>query len=507
MACLRSSLKVERVFCSKCGNDTVYRVPVYVDSETRELTVTRSRRWEKMTAKRNKGSIWSIPKNRGGRQSNPLILAEDELLMSGRDREYRRKCNQFEKERQLHNPFASDSLYQADPLMGWCARSTNSRGNALLGDSSSAPRVEAGYGRRNPNRGNFKHTKGKRNCLMPSSTSSQSLSHTHRGPIASQTPPGRREQRRSDADLPLLGGYPTEPLTPEEGNEGGGEDPEMSNGLKAASFDTLRDAVNRELQDMHREVGKARRTVSASSASPKQEEKRIHASIDKVRRSGVAVRQMLNRMRQLAGGEADKQLEEQRLRDNLGSLLSSLDQLLSSFLVSEERTLEREKVRADQIDEGIRASAQKYPSYASTSHTGMVDLAADNDRAQGQQQQQQEDPTDALLLSMAELDLQEDIIRERQEGIRSIHSDIVAIRGLFQEVAWHVSDQGQVLDNIETNIGQAALRTGQANHELAIANERVRKNMYWYVCYVITIVIIVILLLVLLKSLVPITIV
>ncbi|KAF4728721.1 hypothetical protein FOZ63_002720, partial [Perkinsus olseni] len=280
-----------------------------------------------------------------------------------------------------------------------------------------------------------------------------------------------------------------------------------SNGLKAASFDTLRDAVNRELQDMHREVGKARRTVSASSASPKQEEKRIHASIDKVRRSGVAVRQMLNRMRQLAGGEADKQLEEQRLRDNLGSLLSSLDQLLSSFLVSEERTLEREKVRADQIDEGIRASAQKYPSYASTSHTGMVDLAADNDRAQGQQQQQQEDPTDALLLSMAELDLQEDIIRERQEGIRSIHSDIVAIRGLFQEVAWHVSDQGQVLDNIETNIGQAALRTGQANHELAIANERVRKNMYWYVCYVITIVIIVILLLVLLKSLVPITIV
>lgn len=39
-------------------------------------------------------SSWSIPKNRGGRQSNPLILAEDELLMSGRDKEYRRKCNQ-----------------------------------------------------------------------------------------------------------------------------------------------------------------------------------------------------------------------------------------------------------------------------------------------------------------------------------------------------------------------------------------------------------------------------
>lgn len=41
--------------------------------------------------------------------------------------------------------------------------------------------------------------------------------------------------------------------------------------------------------------------------------------------------------------------------------------------------------------------------------------------------------------------LQEDIIREREEGIRNIHSDIVAIRGLFQEVAWHVSEQGQVL--------------------------------------------------------------
>ncbi|KAF4705612.1 Nin1 binding protein, partial [Perkinsus olseni] len=92
-ACHKVTRDTSKVFCSKCGNDTVYRVPVYVDSETRELTVTRSRRWEKMTAKRNKGSIWSIPKNRGGRQSNPLILAEDELLMSGRDREYRRKCN------------------------------------------------------------------------------------------------------------------------------------------------------------------------------------------------------------------------------------------------------------------------------------------------------------------------------------------------------------------------------------------------------------------------------
>lgn len=84
---------------------------------------------------------------------------------------------------------------------------------------------------------------------------------------------------------------------------------------------------------------------------------------------------MLDRMRQLADGEAAEQLEEQRLRDSLGriifllghflylpigSLLSSLDQLLSSFLVSEERTLEKERVRADEIDEGIRANSQKY---------------------------------------------------------------------------------------------------------------------------------------------------
>ncbi|KAF4671354.1 Nin1 binding protein [Perkinsus chesapeaki] len=436
-ACHKVTRDTSKVFCSKCGNDTVYRVPVYVDSETRDLTVTRSRRWEKMTAKRNKGSIWSIPKNRGGRQTNPLILAEDELLMSGRDREYRRRCNQFEKERQLHNPFASESLYQADPLMGWCTRSTNSRGNALLGDSSSAPKVEAGYGRRNPNRGNFKHTKGK-----------------------------RRRERRSEADLPLLGGYPGAEATSPDGERIEGEDPELGN----ASFDTLRDAVNRELRDMHREVGKARRLVSKSSNSPKQEEMRIHSSIDKVRYSGVSVRHMLDRMRQLAGDDADKQLEEQRLRDSLGSLLSSVDQLLSSFLVSEERTLQKERVRADEIDEGIRSSSkQQYPSYASTSNTRTPE-AADVDS------QAQEDPTDALLLSMAELDLQEDIIREREEGIRNIHSDIVAIRGLFQEVAWHVTEQGQVIDNIETNMGQAALRTGQANRELAIASETVRKN-------------------------------
>lgn len=153
--------------------------------------------------------------------------------------------------------------------MGWCARSTNSRGNALLGVGPShrccfivllrfrIPPALRGWRQvmvaETPIEATSSIPRGSGNeysllttvqpfrflrltlipiiccvttpcqlywasvgCPMSASTS-QSLSHTHRGPMAAQTPPGRRD-RRSDADLPLLGGYPIA----EEYDKGGG---------------------------------------------------------------------------------------------------------------------------------------------------------------------------------------------------------------------------------------------------------------------------------------------
>ena len=80
--------------------------------------------------------------------------------------------------------------------------------------------------------------------------------------------------------------------------------------------------------------------------------------------------------------------------------------------------------------------------------------------------------TDELLLASAEIDYQEDLVRQRGEGITSIQRDVNTINRLFQDVATHVSNQGEMLDNIEANVTSARDQTSLANRELSTANRR-----------------------------------
>lgn len=81
--------------------------------------------------------------------------------------------------------------------------------------------------------------------------------------------------------------------------------------------------------------------------------------------------------------------------------------------------------------------------------------------------------TDELLLAAAEVDYQEELIRQRGEGISNIHRDVTQIHGLFQDMSLHVSQQGQMLDNIEANLTVASDRTRNANEQLTTAARRI----------------------------------
>mmetsp|Transcript_30215 Transcript_30215/g.92824 ORF Transcript_30215/g.92824 Transcript_30215/m.92824 type:complete len:498 (+) Transcript_30215:52-1545(+) len=146
-ACFFFTRDTQRVFCPKCGNDTVVRTPLVV-GEDGQMTVLHNGR-----KLRTKGTIYSVPKPTGGRGWQP-IFAEDEMRMGGRDRQLRHQQRLSEKDRQSRDPFNEDNGARA-----WYQRNTTSTGKALNGE---APRIQAGYGRRNPNANNFKFKAGKR---------------------------------------------------------------------------------------------------------------------------------------------------------------------------------------------------------------------------------------------------------------------------------------------------------------------------------------------------------
>lgn len=144
-ACFHFCRDTEKVFCPKCGNSTVQRVPIIVDQDGQAKMLNSGRRMKL------KGSVYSIPKPQGGRGWKP-IYAEDEIMIGGRDRELRHAQKTADKDRLMRDPFNEDNAtrawYQRGPTSG---RSGN-----------NMPRMRAGLGRANPNANNYKHKNGRR---------------------------------------------------------------------------------------------------------------------------------------------------------------------------------------------------------------------------------------------------------------------------------------------------------------------------------------------------------
>jgi len=146
-ACFFFTRDTPKVFCPKCGHDTLVRVPIVVGPDGKPTALNAGRRL------RRKGTVFSIPKPQQGRGWKP-IFSEDEMRMGGRDREMRRQDNLHNREKAAKDPFDLNNGHR-----GWYQRSTTSSGKM---QDTRAPRVQAGYGRMtNPNQNNFGGFKNK----------------------------------------------------------------------------------------------------------------------------------------------------------------------------------------------------------------------------------------------------------------------------------------------------------------------------------------------------------
>jgi RNA-binding protein NOB1 len=143
VACWNLTRDTTKAFCPSCGNDTVRRVSINT-SASGEVTLTGCRPRRPQL----KGTIFSIPKPRGGRQAAKPVFAEDEMMIGGRDRDMRRRAKMFERELEERLAFGADDAFAS--------------GYLPMGNFGAAPKVIAGYGRRNPNANNFKRPNSKK---------------------------------------------------------------------------------------------------------------------------------------------------------------------------------------------------------------------------------------------------------------------------------------------------------------------------------------------------------
>lgn len=88
-----------------------------------------------------------------------------------------------------------------------------------------------------------------------------------------------------------------------------------------------------------------------------------------------------------------------------------------------------------------------------------------------------------VSLLQHQTDLNEQIMRERNAEIREVESAVVEVGQIFQDLATLVNEQGLAIDNIESNISDAAEATTEGVRHLESADEyqvRVSVSLVWF---------------------------
>lgn len=147
-ACFRLNMDIEREFCDYCGTHALSKVSVFINEDGKITFFDNPKRRINL-----RGTIYSIPKAKGGRNNQDLILREDEFMTGER---YMKK-RQMEKEKRKEAEAIKNTLegnYWAGG-QGYTAGVSN-----LLYDNGAKggysghrkqPNMTIGHGKKNPN--------------------------------------------------------------------------------------------------------------------------------------------------------------------------------------------------------------------------------------------------------------------------------------------------------------------------------------------------------------------
>jgi len=209
---------------------------------------------------------------------------------------------------------------------------------------------------------------------------------------------------------------------------------------------------------------------------------RLHDVLESTRKLAKDTGEDIKKMANLDGGtQADNRQRKQQQQ----KLNQQFIQTWQKFSDVAKTVMEKERATVSLARKSSLSVRDDNPLLKNKSHQPDDDeekqafLAEDNVKKQRQQQMLQN-----------ELEYNENIIAEREEGIREIESTINEVNTIFRDLAELVNEQGEMIDNIENNISQTVVRTDQANQELTKAS-KYQKSARTKMCCLLLIILIV----------------
>ncbi|XP_061184010.1 syntaxin-7-like [Saccostrea echinata] len=145
-----------------------------------------------------------------------------------------------------------------------------------------------------------------------------------------------------------------------------------------------------------------------------------------------------------------------------------VDRLKNDFQDSVQRFTSLQKRAAEQVKKTVKLSSQK-PKPKSSG--GWMDDEDDEVKFLEQERKREEQQIQDQII---EDDLA--LIRDREERIRQLESDILDVNEIFKDLATLVNEQGETIDSIEANVDKAYTNVESGTSQLSKAAEYQRKS-------------------------------
>lgn len=145
-----------------------------------------------------------------------------------------------------------------------------------------------------------------------------------------------------------------------------------------------------------------------------------------------------------------------------------LERLTSDFQEAVQRFQTLQKKATEKVKTAVKLGTQQPKP--------LIDIAGDN-QAYGDQQRLVEDDRVAQLQAQ-EVVIEDDLalLREREERIRQLESDILDVNEIFRDLGAMINEQGEMLNDIEANVERAYSNVESGNEQLVKAADYQRKS-------------------------------
>ena len=226
----------------------------------------------------------------------------------------------------------------------------------------------------------------------------------------------------------------------------------------ASNFDRV-DRLRIELQRINKEFKTHSTCISA--AAVENEKKRLNSRRQSIiRKDTVALRQKLATLRdcfQKTSAKIDELVHEEESR---GTLNLSASKNKASWVTTIQQ-IESEKCDFEKLDRDVRLKEKANPlTGARPTHHDYNDNDGYNmnNQPENQQQQDQIHIPGFKNIDMNEMEVEENIQREKLEAVVQIEQDVNEIKSMYSEFNDHLEIQQPKLDVIETNVEKSTTR-------------------------------------------------